>query len=316
MSDNVTGPVPQTSINPEHGHHDALLVARFAAGDAGSDELSAAQALVEHCSQCAALADDLRLVASSMRRLPQVARPRDFHLTPAQADRLRGGFVRRLLRALAAPRWTVARPLAGAAMALGIVLAVFGTTLSAYAPGSAGVPAFDQGIPEAGAISQEGTPVPVAPGASAVAAPTAAPGGTQTLSGATSGPAVASSVPPLPSPANQAENYTDVDSGPPSAGGSSGGESGFVPASQAPEPAASAAEHTAVGTRAAQMNAVPPAEVGGPPSPSTLVRQALIIGGLAVAALGLALLLLISYARRKFRVGAAILSSPADRHSR
>jgi hypothetical protein len=309
VSDNVTGRVPQTSVEPDHGHHDALLVARFAAGDAEVDELGAARALVEQCSQCAALADDLRLVASGMHKLPQPVRPRDFQLTQSQAEQLRGGFAQRLLRALAAPRWALVRPVAGAAMTIGIVLAVFGSTLSAYAPGAASAPAFDQGSQPA-AMSEEGSAAPsVAPVPSAVPAPTTEPGGPQPVSGETSGPAGPASVPPPPSPGGLPENYTDKGSGPPSAGGSSGGETGFVPVSQAPEPtsqvpqpAASSTNQTAPGTPATQTNPIPASEAGGPPSQSTLVRQALILGGLAVAVLGLALLLLVSYARRKVRV--------------
>jgi hypothetical protein len=304
VNDDVTGRVPQPSNDSDHGHHDALLVARFAAGDAESDELSAAQALVEQCSQCAALADDLRLVASSLHQLPQAPRPRDFQLTQVQADQLKGGFAQRLLRTLAAPRWAVARPLAGAAMTIGIVLAVFGSALSAYTPGATSAPALAQGSSQPAFSSEGGSaPSPAAPVSTAVAAPTAQPGGPRPVSGG----------PQPPSPASQPENYTDAASAPPS-DRSSGGESGFVPASQAPPPAGmtsqpegttsppSAGDKAAQGTSEPQANPIPPTAAGGPPSPSTLVHQALILVGLAIAVLGLALLVLISYARRKFRV--------------
>ena len=96
MSSDVTGHVPQAAVDSDHSRHDQLLVARLAAGDASEEEQPAAQALVDGCSDCAALAADLRLLSSALASLPQPARQRDFRLTQEQADRLRGGLLQRL----------------------------------------------------------------------------------------------------------------------------------------------------------------------------------------------------------------------------
>jgi len=103
-----------------------VLVARFAAGDAYPSEQTEAQRLVDGCAECAALATDIRLIAARMADLPQVTRPRDFRISPEQADKLRGSWFDRVMRNFASPGWGVARPLAGAAMAIGLALVVVG----------------------------------------------------------------------------------------------------------------------------------------------------------------------------------------------
>lgn len=114
------------SLTPEHDQHDRVLIARFAAGDAYPTERDQAQQLIEGCSECSALASDIRLISSRTRDLSAVSRPRDFRLTPEQADRLRGSWFDRLMRGLASPGWTAVRPLAGAAAAIGLALIVVG----------------------------------------------------------------------------------------------------------------------------------------------------------------------------------------------
>jgi hypothetical protein len=77
--------------NPGHELHDRELIALAAGGDAPPAEAGAANALVTSCGACAALHDDLRLLALATRRLRDVpvAAPRDFRLAPADAARLR-----------------------------------------------------------------------------------------------------------------------------------------------------------------------------------------------------------------------------------
>jgi hypothetical protein len=117
------------SLTSEHRRHDRLLVTRFAMDDAYPSERAEAQALLESCVDCASLAADIRLVATSVSRLPLPARPRDFSITAEQAERLRGSRLTRWLRSLGTPGWAALRPVAGVALSIGLVMAVVGAAL-------------------------------------------------------------------------------------------------------------------------------------------------------------------------------------------
>ncbi|HEU0235937.1 MAG TPA: hypothetical protein VFR14_05795, partial [Candidatus Limnocylindrales bacterium] len=80
---------------------------------------TAADELVAGCSACADLAADLRALARATHDLPPADRPRDFFLTPADAERLRPRGLRRLLAAFAAPTAPI-RPLATGLTTLGV----------------------------------------------------------------------------------------------------------------------------------------------------------------------------------------------------
>jgi len=124
-------------LNPAHSSHDALLVARYAAGDAYPGEAAQARQLVNKCAQCAELAADIRTISARTSELRAAKRPRDFRITAEQAEQLRGSWLDRLLRGFAAPGWTVVRPLAGAALAIALVVVVIGALpLSNLARGS------------------------------------------------------------------------------------------------------------------------------------------------------------------------------------
>lgn len=143
---------PRTS-RPDHERHDALLIARAVADDVSDAERRVAESLVARCSDCHALALDLRGLDLSADLLPTPPRTRDFSITPEQAARHRGSPLERFLSALAAPRLRVLQPIAGAALSLGIVLAVAGSVLpsgtgptsepgaGAQGPASVGAPA-------------------------------------------------------------------------------------------------------------------------------------------------------------------------------
>jgi hypothetical protein len=125
-------PVTAQTHGPDRAHetHDRLLVARFALGDAlAGDEAAAVRALLATCSGCTDLVAEMQLVqhATATSRVP--ARPRDFFLTAEQADTLRPGAWQRLLARFSSPRLTVLRPLAGATLAMGIVLVGAGAVL-------------------------------------------------------------------------------------------------------------------------------------------------------------------------------------------
>jgi hypothetical protein len=111
-----------------------LLVTRLAADDAFPSEEAEARALIDSCHDCAALAADIAAIRSLTADLPTPRRPRDFRLSTEQAEKLRGSGLQRLLRRLAAPGVAQLRPVAGAAMSLGLALAVVGAALPVQAP--------------------------------------------------------------------------------------------------------------------------------------------------------------------------------------
>ena len=145
---------------PDHATHDPELIAAFAAGDATGSALDEATALVAECADCAALHRDLRAISTALPELPLPARPRDFRLTPDQADALRPSGWRGLVAAFASPRFRLAAPLGTGLAAAGLA----GLLLAS--PG---------GLFSAGATTSEGTSAaasaaPVAPAAGAGAA--------------------------------------------------------------------------------------------------------------------------------------------------
>lgn len=123
-----TSPRP-TRIPPDHARHDRLLVTRLAADDAFPSEEAEARALIDACHDCAALAADIAAIRSLTAELPAPRRTRDFRLSTEQAEKLRGSGLQRLLRRLAVPGVAQLRPVAGAAMSLGLALAVVGAAL-------------------------------------------------------------------------------------------------------------------------------------------------------------------------------------------
>lgn len=103
-----------------HAGHDLLLVAALAAGDLDAPDKQRAEALLASCADCSALAGDLVSIARATAEMPVPRRPRDFFVSPADAERLRPRGLRRLAGTMARPRTTLARPLAGGLMMLGI----------------------------------------------------------------------------------------------------------------------------------------------------------------------------------------------------
>ena len=127
----LDGVNPGTMPQADHAQHDRWLVVRAADHD---DELTpaeaaSARALMTGCGDCAALAADITTISQATAVSLAPARPRDFRLTPAQAATARGGVFDRLGRWLASPRATILRPLAGASLAIGIVLVVVGPSI-------------------------------------------------------------------------------------------------------------------------------------------------------------------------------------------
>ena len=152
--------MPNThSLSAEHRRHDRLLVARFAVGDAGFGQDHEAAGLVRRCSECAALAADIKAISGSVAKLPATPRPRDFRLTTEQAANLRGSRLDRWLRTITGSGWATVRPLAAVALSVGLVMSVVGVLpgLGAAAPVPLGAA---QGPVAPGQPSPTGQPAP------------------------------------------------------------------------------------------------------------------------------------------------------------
>ncbi len=141
----------------EHRRHDRLLVARFAMADAYPGERDEALKMIESCAECAALAADVRTVATAMPRLPVAPRTRDFTISAEQAEKVRGSGLARWLRTLAMPSWGALRPVAGVVLSIGLVMAVVGAGI----PGMQPATQFTQEPTEQGA-SPANAPEPAA----------------------------------------------------------------------------------------------------------------------------------------------------------
>ncbi len=147
-------PMRPTTLPPdEHDRHDRWLIVRAATdpADLAPDEAVQARRLLHDCAECAVLAADLGVISHAIATSPTPPRPRDFRITPEQAAASRGSVLQRLGRWIAAPRQAVLRPLAGAALAAGIVLVVVSPMLPRQqqdVAGGAG-PTTDQVSPRA-----------------------------------------------------------------------------------------------------------------------------------------------------------------------
>jgi hypothetical protein len=131
MPDVPIGVKDNHAVTPEHADHDAVLVARYAGGDAYPGEEALGRTLVERCAECARAAADIRLLSAALAASQAPARARDFRLTAEQAERLRGNAFERALRRLVAPGLAPLRPLAGVALSIGLLMFVVGAALPA-----------------------------------------------------------------------------------------------------------------------------------------------------------------------------------------
>lgn len=113
----------------EHARHDRLLVVRFAAADALASEMDDARRLIEQCAECASLAADIGMLRTSLADLPTPRRTRNFRISAEQAEQLNGSAFDRFLRRLSMPGMGMLRPVAGVALALGLTITVVGAGL-------------------------------------------------------------------------------------------------------------------------------------------------------------------------------------------
>lgn len=144
---------PVTSQPPAgHDGHDRLLVLRHAAGDPlDAAEARAVAALLAGCPACAALPGESAAIARSVAALPVPPRPRDFRIAGTPAATARRGRLARLLDGLPVLRMPALQPVAGAALAIGLLVAGVGALPPGVLPG--GDP-----VPEAAKITADASP--------------------------------------------------------------------------------------------------------------------------------------------------------------
>jgi hypothetical protein len=135
-----------------------LLIVRHRAGDPLDDrELATARDLITTCIDCAALVDELDLISRATATATFPSRPRDFRIAPDDVVRLRSGSrMRRVRDWFRAPGSVVLRPLAGAALGIGLVLVAVGATI----PDMGAAPERDS-APAADLVLNSTAPAPV-----------------------------------------------------------------------------------------------------------------------------------------------------------
>jgi hypothetical protein len=118
-------PSSQHDAHDEHDAHDAHdleLIASLADRDLDPAARARAEALISECSSCAALAAEIRALATGLAELPlAIPAPRDLRLSPAVAARARrGSGWRAILRPFGGAAWSPLRPVGAALAALGL----------------------------------------------------------------------------------------------------------------------------------------------------------------------------------------------------
>ncbi len=120
-----------------HASHDTLLVASLADHSSAGPERDRATALVESCTLCAGLHDDLIALSAAIRDMPTPPRPRAYTLGPADAARVRPGGWRRLIAGIGTARDGFSRPLAVGLTTLGLAGLLVATVPSILTTGNA-----------------------------------------------------------------------------------------------------------------------------------------------------------------------------------
>ena len=123
-----------------HEGHDVSIVAALAARpvDLAESETTAAQAQVASCTVCAEALADFVALQTALPRTATPRRPRDFQLTPADAERLHRSGWRRFLGYFGSPRDGFSRPLAIVLTTLGLAGVLLASIPSATLMGGSG----------------------------------------------------------------------------------------------------------------------------------------------------------------------------------
>jgi len=282
---------PDSQPSPDHAGHDRWLVVRWTTDptDLTPAEASQAQTLLGTCPECAALSADLEVISRAIATSVVPSRPRDFRLRPEQAAASQGGVLDRLRRWLASPGSFAVRPLAGAALAMGLILVVVAPSLRSSVTG----PGDDAGVHREVAPSTAATMV--VPAATTLAEGDRAAKETDlppTPDGV--GPEMYMATAPSGSPSTQSDmTMRSFDSPAPTQAGDTAMAGGAVAAS----PGADAGTAPDGGAQADE------GRPGGPPSvavstTSDATTFALTLLGIVLAGTGLMVLVLAWFARR------------------
>jgi hypothetical protein len=170
-----------------HAAHDRLLIANLIDRSVNEAERARAEELLASCRECEQLYDDLVALSAATRSMAVPARPRDFTLSMADADRLRVRGWRRVLAAIGSSRDAFSRPLALGLTTLGLAGLLFAT-----------IPSISTGGPTA--LSTVGNAVDGAAGGAA-ANPEMAPQASAPAASFDRGPAIAAAPSAAPSEA-------------------------------------------------------------------------------------------------------------------
>ncbi len=177
----MTGPHDATPTL-DHASHDRIAIAALAGRDPdlSDTQAAAARALLAACAECARLHADLLALALALPIASTPARPRDFTLSVADAERLRPRGLRRWLGLIGTSRDTITRPLAIGFTTLGLAGLLVATVPGAL-PGSGAsatlstvgnaVPAPAAGGASAAPLASQDAETPDASAAAAVGAP-------------------------------------------------------------------------------------------------------------------------------------------------
>lgn len=162
-----------------HDAHDRLLIANLVDRSVDEAERARAEELLAACRECEQLYDDLVALSAATRAMAVPARPRDFSLTAADAERLRVRGWKRLLGAIGSSRDVFSRPLALGLTTLGLAGLMVATVPSFFMGGAASGPnlmSTEQAVGDtaAGAAPPGVQMAPEAPAASAASGPAAA----------------------------------------------------------------------------------------------------------------------------------------------
>jgi hypothetical protein len=164
-----------------HAAHDRLLIANLIDRAVDEGERARAEELLAACSDCERLYDDLVALSAATRAMSLPARPRDFTLTAADAERLRVRGWRKLLGAIGTSRDVFSRPLALGLTTLGLAGLIVATIPSVLMGGAASGPelstvgnAIGDAAGGAPANPEMAIQAPGAPAASAESGPAAA----------------------------------------------------------------------------------------------------------------------------------------------
>lgn len=113
---------PHLPMPSPHAAHVLTLIAALAARtpDLAESQTATANEQVASCDACAALLADLVTLQAALPMTSTPPRPRDFSLTPADAERLRRTGWRRFLGLIGSARDNVSRPLAVGFTSLGV----------------------------------------------------------------------------------------------------------------------------------------------------------------------------------------------------